>query len=139
MTDQPAQQPPAQAPPAEAGANPAQAGANKAMGALDSKVKTFHLCGEAEDKCCWFIPIPIGVMIVGIFLILYAISIVLSAIGFLGLGSTFLIWAILYFVTCVPIIIGAYFFIRYFMDRENAERKAGTTKACLCVIITAFL
>ena len=106
---------------------------------MDNKVKIIKCPGEADDKCCWCFPIKIGVMIIGIFMILYAISMVVTLFDWLGLGGGWVIWGILYAICAIPIIVGAVFYIRYFMDMENADRKAGTTKACLCVIVSAFL
>ena len=38
-----------------------------------------------------------------------------------------------------PNVLGAYHYIKWFMDMENEERKLGTFKACLLVVLSCLL
>ena len=112
---------------------------NKALSKMDDKVKTIKLPGEADDKCCWCFPIKCGVITIGVFMCLYALSLIITMIQWIGYGGGWVVWGVLYGIACAPIVIGAVFFVRYFMKMDDADRKAGTTKACLCVIVSAVL
>ena len=69
--------------------------------------------GEDADKCCFAIDIQLGVTIIGILIVAYAVQIALDIIKFLGvdLGYTLLSCA-----CCAPLLIAGFYFIKYFMD-----------------------
>ena len=93
------------------------------------------LPGEAEDKCCWFVPIKIGVYIIGAMMCLWAVRLILQCLD--NIGANF-IWGVLYGVAAAPIILGAYFYIRFFMDQDDKDRRLGLQKACMLVILSAM-
>ena len=39
----------------------------------------------------------------------------------------------------IPLVVAGYFFVRYFLDAENAEHKANTVKACLYVVLSSVI
>ena len=93
------------------------------------------LPGEAEDKCCWCIPLKIGVILVGIGMIASAVSIVIAGLGLLGTGATF-IFGVLEIAAVAPMVLGSYFYIRWFMSMEDNDRKQGLFKACLLCVLS---
>ena len=52
--------------------------------------------------------------------------------------TDYFIWGVLYGAAAAPIILGAYFYIRFFMDPEDKDRRLGTQKACMLVILSSF-
>ena len=95
----------------------------------------FSLPGEAEDKCCWCVPLKPGVMILGIWMIAYAVLGILDGVNFL---KTEAVVGILMFVSVVPICIGALYFIQYFRN-DTAETRGGLTKACMMMILALLI
>ena len=81
--------------------------------------------GEAEDKCCWCIPIKIGVILIGISMILLAASMVLLSLLFIGTEGLF-IYGVLMGVAAAPLVLGAWFFLKFCMA-DSADTRAGMT------------
>ena len=96
------------------------------------------LPGEPSDKCCWFIPLNIGVIIIGIGMIATAASNVLAGLATMGEKGLF-IYGVLELAAQAPILLGAYYYIMYFMDMENAEKRDGLFRACLMVLFSSVL
>ena len=92
------------------------------------------LPGEADDKCCWFVPIKIGVIIIGICMILSATSMVFNAFTWITSGGAFFIYGVLMGAAAAPLVLGAWFYIKFFMA-DSADTRAGLTKACMLVIL----
>ena len=93
------------------------------------------LPGEAEDKCCWCIPIKIGIYIIGVCMCLWAVNLILVGLRYMDASA---MWGILYVAAAAPIVAGAYFYVLFFMKPEDAERKAGVVKACMLVILSCI-
>ena len=91
------------------------------------------LPGEAEDKCCWFLPIKIGMYLIGALMIGDAISNVLKCIELLSVNFIF---AVLYGAAAAPIVLGCVYFIRFFMSMDDSERRNGLFKACMLTILS---
>ena len=102
------------------------------------KVPGIKLPGEAEDKCCWCIPIKPGVIIIGVLMILWALSALLTFIDWIGVDG-YLIYAILYLLCIAPIVLGAFFFVKYFMKMDDKERKEKLEKSCMLVILSSII
>ena len=92
------------------------------------------LPGEADDKCCWCVPIKIGVILIGISMILSAVSMVHNCVVFIGLGGTNFIYGVLMGVAAAPLVLGAWFYIKFFMA-DSADTRGGLAKACMMVIL----
>ena len=45
------------------------------------------LPGESEDKCCWCVPIKVGVIIIGVFMILYGVNCILTCLKMITLSG----------------------------------------------------
>ena len=96
------------------------AAANAKSKMNDLKENGLALPGEAADKCCWCLPIKIGCILIGVVMLLYTLNMVQVIIWWLDF---YLLYAILFLVAALPMFGGAYFYIRWFMDIENKERK----------------
>ena len=79
------------------------------------------LPGEAEDKCCWCIPIKIGVLLIGIGVILSAVSNVLAGLTLLG---AYFIYGVLFLAAQAPLLMSAFYYIKYFQN-DNKETREG--------------
>jgi len=71
------------------------------------------LPGEKDDKCCWCVPIKIGIYLIGTLMIIYGLICALQCIKGIGTGSTF-IYGVLYGVSAAPIVMGGLYFIKFF-------------------------
>ena len=94
------------------------------------------LPGEPEGKCCWCIPLKIGVILIGLSMIATAISNVLLCLG--NLGDHF-IYGVLFGAAAAPILLGVFYYVKWFMAMEDSERKNGLFRACLMVIFTSVI
>ena len=95
------------------------------------------LPGEAEDKCCWCIPIKIGVILIGIGIVLLAVSGVLNGLGVMGLGGALFLYGVLLIAAQAPLLLSASYFISYFRG-DTKETREGLQKACMLAILTSF-
>ena len=96
------------------------------------------LPGEADDKCCFCVPIRPGLYLIGILMVVWAGNAIFHCFQNLGWGGDYLIYGILYGAAAAPIILGAYFFIRFFMKPEESSAREGTVKACMLVILSSI-
>ena len=92
------------------------------------------LPGEAEDKCCYAVPIKYGVIAIGAGIVYSAVMGVLAGLGMLG--SAF-IYGVLYLAAQAPLALSAWYFISYFRG-DTKETREGLQKACMLAILTAF-
>ena len=95
------------------------------------------LPGEASDRCFWCIPLQIGVILIGILLVASAANQVITALTLSADSRTFLQFVLLIIATA-PNVLGAVYYIRWFMNMEDADRKNGTFKACMLVVLSCF-
>ena len=65
---------------------------------------------------------------------LWAANLIIQCIDNLG-GNA--LWGILYGAAAAPIIVGAYFYIRFFMAPADKARRGGIVMACMLVILSA--
>ena len=96
------------------------------------------LPGEAEDKCCFCVPIRPGLYLIGLLMVFWAFNAVYHCFVNLGAGGDYLIYGAMYGFAAAPIIIGAYFFIKFFMKPEESETREGIVKACMLVILSSI-
>ena len=89
------------------------------------------LPGENEDKCCWCLPIKIGVIIIGVFVILEAVGTVVEGLDSMRYNDVF---GILILCTCAPIVLAAIKYVQWFKD-DSAETRMGCSTACMLMIV----
>ena len=92
------------------------------------------LPGEAEDKCCYAVPIKYGVILIGAGIVYSAVMGVLA--GLAMLGSAF-IYGVLYLAAQAPLALSAWYFISYFRG-DTKETREGLQKACMLTILSAI-
>ena len=85
------------------------------------KVPGIKLYGEGDDMCCWYIPIQWGVIIIGVYMWMYAIQLILGCVDFFGLGGGYFVWGILMGVTAIPIGFGSWWYIKFFKAMDDKE------------------
>ena len=95
------------------------------------------LPGEADDKCCFCIPIKPGVIIIGIFIILWAVEMILGAVNWLGIASL-TIFGIIQLCAVVPMLLAAWYYISWFRA-DSAATRVGLSRACMLVILSSLI
>ena len=90
---------------------------------------------EDPTKCCFVVPIEIGVIIMGISIILSAVQLVLGVLQYLAVDFIF---AVVLGVLGVPLCIAAFYFGMYFKDREDKDGRANLPKGCVYACITGL-
>ena len=103
---------------------------------MDKAQAGLSLPGEPEDKCCWCIPIKIGVIILGIGVVAQA---ALSVLGGLGVLSTYFIAGVVMCAAAAPLLLAAFWYIKWFQDMESKETREGTAKAMMMVALSALI
>ena len=89
------------------------------------------LPGETEDKCCWCIPIKIGVTVIGVFVLLSCVGVVFEGLGAMDYDSIF---GILILCTCAPIVLAGIKYVQWFKD-DSQETRMGCSTACMLMIV----
>ena len=92
------------------------------------------LPGEAEDKCCYAVPIKYGVIIIGVLIVLAAVNNVLAGLSLMG---AYFIYGVLVLVAQAPLLLAAWYYISYFRG-DTKETREGLQKACMLTILSAF-
>ena len=92
------------------------------------------LPGEAEDKCCYAVPIKYGVILIGAGIVYSAVMGVLAGLAMLG---TAFIYGVLYLAAQAPLALSAWYFISYFRA-DTKESREGLQKACMLTILSAI-
>ena len=92
------------------------------------------LPGEAEDKCCYAVPIKFGVILIGAGIVYSAVMGVLAGLAMLG---TAFIYGVLYLAAKAPLALSAWYFISYFRA-DTKESREGLQKACMLTILSAI-
>ena len=92
------------------------------------------LPGEAEDKCCYAVPIKFGVILIGAGIVYSAVVGVLAGLAMLG---TAFIYGVLYLAAQAPLALSAWYFISYFRA-DTKESREGLQKACMLTILSAI-
>ena len=95
--------------------------------------KGMKLPGESDEQCCFCIPIKIGVTVIGIVMIISAVQGILAGLHWLSLDFIF---GVLMICAFLPVLLGAWWFIAYFRDMENADTRGNLVKACMMVIFS---
>ena len=90
---------------------------------------------EDPNKCCFCIPIDIGIILIGIGIVYNAVFGVLAVVG--GLSVNFIASVILG-VLLLPLVIAAYYFIQYFRNRADKDARANLPVACVYSAISAL-
>ena len=94
------------------------------------------LPGEAEDKCCYAVPIKYGVIAIGAGIVYSAVMGVLAGLRILGLDGGF-IYGVLYLAAQAPLALSAWYFISFFRG-DTKETREGLQKACMLTILSAI-
>ena len=92
------------------------------------------LPGEAEDKCCYAVPIKFGVILIGAGIVYSAVMGVLAGLDMLKLNF---IYGVLYLAAQAPLALSAWYFISYFRA-DTKESREGLQKACMLTILSAI-
>ena len=92
------------------------------------------LPGEAEDKCCYAVPIKYGVILIGAGIVYSEVVGVLAGLAMLG---TAFIYGVLYLAAQAPLALSAWYFISYFRA-DTKESREGLQKACMLTILSAI-
>ena len=93
------------------------------------------LPGEAEDKCCYAVPIKFGVILIGAGIVYSAVMGVLAGIAMLTPQN--FIYGVLYLAAQAPLALSAWYFISYFRA-DTKESREGLQKACMLTILSAI-
>ena len=92
------------------------------------------LPGEAEDKCCWCLPVKIGTYIMGLWILVYVI---MAVVGILGAGMDFL-WLVLNLVALAPLLL-AFFYWERWMKADMEETRQSLSKGCMLMILSNLI
>ena len=112
-------------------------------GLLSTHKEGMSLPGEADDKCCWCMPIKIGVILIGVSMILCAVSTIYHAGYFINyghggwenlMGPNYCFGILMGFAGVLIVLGAAWFYIKFFMA-DSAATRAGLAKACMIVIL----
>ena len=90
---------------------------------------------EDPTKCCFCIPIEIGIIILGIGIIANAVQLVLAVLSYLSVD---LVQAIVTGVLIVPLLVAAFYFVQYFRDREDKDNRGNLAVGCVYAAITCL-
>ena len=100
------------------------------------------LPGEDKDKCCWFVPLKPGVYIIGVAMCLWAVNAIrlaLFAFDMMSLNGSWFVYGVGYAVSAAPILLGAWFFIKFFRAPDERDARDGLSKACMMVILSSVI
>ena len=87
---------------------------------------------EDADKCCLFVPIKLGVQIVGILIVVSAGLGVLNLLGALSVGA--LVYTILLGASLAPAVLSAFYFLKFLIN-DNSDTRAQLPTACALIIL----
>ena len=102
-----------------------------------TKTHPFHgkLPGEDNSVCCWFVPLNVGLYVIGIFCVIYGIWAVRVIIdNFSSIRYTTLL-GILWLISCLPLIVSMIYFIQFFI---NPNKKGRLATACMLVVFSCL-
>ena len=85
----------------------------------------------------WCIPLLVGVHLIGALILIYAILVLIAIFGFTLVGVEIL-WWILYLIELVPILLAAFFWVKWLMN-DSADTRARLSKSCLLMIFSCLL
>ena len=94
-----------------------------------------NLPGDKEDKCCWCLPINIGVILIGLGFIGWAFRAIQFALLNIQVGGSFLIWGILYAVCSAPMVLASLMFLKFCKDRNATDGREGMEKGCTLTVL----
>ena len=103
----------------------------------DLKENGLALPGEDPTKCCWCIPIKIGMIICGVLILLYFLQFIQIILWWFDYG--FVVYGILYVIAAAPMGLSCFWYVKWFMKIDDKERKANLMKAQLMVILSALI
>merc|ERR1711937_367198 len=75
---------------------------------------------------------------IGIGMVGYAVHLSFSCIHLLGSSGNFA-YALLYGVAATPIVLGVIYYIKWFMQMDDQEKRQGLFKACLMTILSCVI
>ena len=90
--------------------------------------------GEAEDKCCWCLPVKIGTYFMGIWVLVYSI---MGVVGIFESGMDFF-WRVLSLVALAPLLLALFYWMRWVKDDCEATRQP-LSRGCMLVILSNLI
>ena len=90
---------------------------------------------EDPNKCCFCIPIDIGIFLIGLGICYNAGFGTYAVVA--GLSEKFIASVILG-VLLLPLLIAAYYFVQYFRNRSDKDARANLPVACVYSAISAL-
>ena len=90
---------------------------------------------EDPNKCCFCIPIDIGIILIGLGIVYNAVFGTLGVVA--GLSVNFIASVILG-VLLLPLLIAAYYFVQYFRNRSDKDARANLPVACVYSAISTL-
>ena len=94
-----------------------------------------QLPGEADDKCCWCLPINVGVIVIGVLIIIQGLQSILNG-GAIYTNSS--LWGILVYCALIPQVLAAILFIMFFIKMQDANARKHTVLACLLMVLSCI-
>ena len=74
------------------------------------------LPGEGIDKCCFCFPIKAGFFVIFLLMLIWAGNAVFLCFRNIDWSGDYLIYGFMYGFASAPILMGTYYFARYFSD-----------------------
>ncbi len=96
------------------------------------------LPGDPEDKCCFAIPLKLGVQIIAVLTVLSCIGPILSLMSsvtflFKGVDINVIIQVVVYSVCLLPYLYASYIFLIWLVKGSHVEQLP---KACMFVVLS---
>ena len=107
-----------------------------------SKDEGLTLPGEDADKCCFFLPLKTGVMVIGLIMISWgfnAAMLALRSFNAMSAGIIYLIFGIGYVAAAAPVVLGAFYFFNWFKAMDDKDTRNNLNKACMLVILSSII
>ena len=90
---------------------------------------------EDPNKCCFCIPIDVGIILIGASIVYSAVMGVLQVLNLL---SGQFIASIITGVCILPLLVASYYFVQYFRNRSDKDARANLPTACVYSAISTL-
>ena len=91
------------------------------------------LPGEGDEKCCWCLPIKIGVYIIALGFFGWAFRGISWGITVL---STSVLWGVLFIVAAAPAVLAALLAFKFCKSPNDADARGEMAKGCLLCVLS---